>query len=167
VTDLINKLLNKVGQDHIYAVCVRCVWQGLHQTNAHMCEAGQTVRIRCVYGMFGRDSIIHTLTCAWLAKPYVYGVCVRYVWQGLHQTHAHMCMVGQTVRIRCVYGMFGRDSIKYAVTYSVSLQHGSRIPYLSKKYKHTSSLRYNEFCPSIGRSTYKLSPYTRLNCVQA
>jgi hypothetical protein len=149
--------------------------------------------MRCVYGVFGRDFIKQTLICARLAKPYVYGVCtvclagtpsytrshvhgwpnrtytvcVRYVWQGLHQTHAHMCMVGQTVRIRCVYGMFGRDSIKYAVTYSVSLQHGSRIPYLSKKYKHTSSLRYNEFCPSIGRSTYKLSPYTRLNCVQA
>jgi len=65
----------RLAKPYVYGVCTVCLAGTPSYTRSHVHGWPNRTYTVCVYGMFGRDFIKHTLICAWLAKPYVYGVC--------------------------------------------------------------------------------------------
>jgi hypothetical protein len=87
------------------------IWQNNHQICGHircvytlyMAEQPPNMRSYtvCIYIIFGRTTTKYAV---------IYGVYIRYFWQGNHQIYG---------RIRCVYTLIWQKITKYAVTYGV------------------------------------------------
>ena len=113
-----------------YTVYIWYFWQGNHQTYGHIrCIytvflAGKSPNIRSytvyIYGIFGREITICSV---------IYGVYIRYFWQGNHQTYGHIrciftvLLAEKSPYVRSytvyIYGIFGREITKHTVMYGV------------------------------------------------
>jgi len=117
-----------------YTVYIWYFWQGNHQTYGHIrCIytvflAGKSPNIRSytvyIYGIFGREITICSV---------IYGVYIRYFWQGNHQTYGHIrciftvLLAEKSPYVRSytvyIYGIFGREITKHTVIYGVYLRY--------------------------------------------
>ena len=84
----------------IYTVCIRHSWQGNRQVYGH---------IRCTFMVLAKPHI-HT----YIQRMYRVSSRGRTIHTGIYGVHIRR--VGQ-IYIRCVYGIPGRETAKYTVTY--------------------------------------------------
>ena len=86
----------RVGQNHIYTVCIRYFWQGNHHIYGH---------IRCIYTVLANPMYV----------AQAYPACIP-IHCSLHPTQLGLA---RTVYIRCISGNFGREFTKHTLIYGV------------------------------------------------
>ena len=84
------RVLCRVGQNLVYTVYIRSFWQGNHRIYGHircLCTIlANRIYINGVYTVFFAGGFCREFT----KYTVIYGVYVRYFWQGNHQVYGHI-----------------------------------------------------------------------------